>query len=245
VVKTNRYAKQIKNTFQGDTVFSRDELKQVLSIGNPKMKESTFGWLIYNLIKDHTISRYSRGQFVVTASGSQRNKYKSFHSDELNDIIRYLKKKYPLLDYVIWETHAYNEFANHQMARNCIVVEVEAQFEEAVFDALKSNYDYMTLYKPTDKELTLYPDATTIVVCKLTSEAPIENHEAFIEKLLVDLYANKYIRYMVNRGDYDIIFEMAFEKYDVNSAAMLRYAKRRGKGEEIAAMIKKFNPCQI
>jgi hypothetical protein len=237
----NRYAIQIKSTFQNNIPFSRAELKQVLSREKPGLKESTFSWLIYHLIKDHVITRYARGQFVTAAYAPERNKYKPFYSDEMKNILHFLAKRYPLLGYAAWETHAYNEFANHQMARNCIVVEVEKLFEEAVFEAINENYDYLTLYKPTERELTLYPDVTTIIVCTLTSEAPVKNHEAPIEKLLVDLYANKYIKYMVNRGDFDFIFEEAFEKYDVNVAAMLRYAKRRGKGDEIAAMITKFS----
>jgi hypothetical protein len=41
------------------------------------------------------------------------------------DILEFVKERFPLLAFFIWEIRAYNEFSNHQTAINLIFIEVE------------------------------------------------------------------------------------------------------------------------
>ena len=45
--------------------------------------------------------------------------------------------RYPLLEFQMWELIQFNEFLNHQIAKNIIVVEVENMLEDSVFDTLR------------------------------------------------------------------------------------------------------------
>jgi hypothetical protein len=95
------------------------------------------------------------------------------------------------------------------------------------------------LYKPTQREFDFYADNLTAAVFPLTSEAPKnkQNKVAPIEKILVDLFANKSLRSIVSFGEYPIIFEDAFAKYTVDEKALFRYACRRKADQTIVEFI--------
>jgi hypothetical protein len=96
---------------------------------------------------------------------------------------------------------------------------------------------YRVLFHPSEKEITLYSSDITVSVLALTSEAPIYNHYARLEKLLVDLFANKLLDRIISRGDYPGIYEEAFSRYNINLNMMLRYAKRRNKDKVIKSFV--------
>ena len=84
----------------------------------------------------------------------------------------------------------------------------------------------------------MYSGDVTVSVLPLTSEAPIYGYNTRLEKLLVDLFANKLLDKIISRGDYAGIFEEAFSRYNINLNMMLRYAKRRNKADEVMSFMK-------
>ena len=152
-------------------------------------------------------------------------------------ILEFSIKRFPEITIIVWETRAFNEFTNHQLARNIIFVEVEKPYSEFVFEALHEKGDYNVLYKPNEKEITMYAGDTTVTVLPLTSEAPINGNSAKLEKLLVDLFANSLLDKVISIGDFLGIYKEAVSKYNINYSIMLRYAKRRGKGTEIQSIM--------
>lgn len=240
------YSNEISSAFSNKPIFTRNELKDYIKTQNPMMKDSTFGWILYDLCQQHVIQRVAHDTFKIydNVSSSLKN-YSVDLSDDTDYILEFLKKQFPLLAFVIWETRAYNEFANHQMTRNFIFVEVEKPLGESVFNALHEQNNYTTLYKPSVKEIAMYSGDVTVSVLPLTSEAPINGFDTTLEKLLVDLFANKLLDRIVSRSDYPEIYEEAFSKYNVNYNLMIRYAKRRNKDTEIKTFIKEKTKITI
>jgi hypothetical protein len=232
------YSNEISSAFSNKPIFTRNELKDFIKTQNPMMKDSTFGWILYGLCQQHVIQRVAHDTFKIYDKDNSLKEYKADLSDDAGYILDFLKKQFPLLTFMIWETRAYNEFANHQMARNFIFVEVEKPLGESVFNALHEQKNYTTLYKPSVKEIALYSGDVTVSVLHLTSEAPINGFYTTLEKILVDLFANKLLDRIVSRSDYPEIFEEAFSKYSINYNLMVRYAKRRNKDAEIKTFIK-------
>ena len=179
----------------------------------------------------------SRNQYALYREGATRSEYSAIESEDGVAIKSFLAKRFPLLDYAVWETYALNEFLKHQLTRNHIFVEVEKPLEESVFTALRERTDSPVLLKPSGNDLYLYSGDLTIVVSTLTSEAPISRHEVRIEKLLVDLLANKLIGQIISPGDIPKIFNVAVTRYKINHSALLRYARRRGLEREVKERI--------
>jgi len=175
----------------------------------------------------------SRNQYALYREDTAKNDYSAIETSEGAAVKSFLAKQFPQLDYAVWETYALNEFLNHQLARNHIFVEVEKPLEESIFAALRKWTNYTVLLKPSGNDLYLYSGDLTIIVSTLTSEAPIAKHEIRIEKLLVDLLANKLISQIISPSEIPNIFTMAFSRYNINRSALLRYARRRGLEQEI------------
>jgi hypothetical protein len=148
-----------------------------------------------------------------------------------------MQDRFPLIDFSLWETYALNEFLNHQLARNTVFVEVERHLEESAFYALKEHFDAPVLLMPSMNELFLYAGELTIVIIRLTTEAPVLEHASRIEKLLVDLYANNLVKGIMSPAEIPGIYETAMSRYHVNYCALMRYARRRGVDKRVQERI--------
>jgi len=227
----------IISMFSDKSLLTRNELKDHIKMQKPLLKDSSFGWLLYDLCQKHVIQRVTRDAYKLYAGDSSLKDYKADLSDDAAGILAFMKTRFPLLTFIIWETRSLNEFTIHQLARNFIFVEVEKPLSEGVFNALHEQNEYTVLYKPSEKEITLYSGEVTVSVLDLTSEAPVLGHNPKLEKLLVDLFANKLLDRIISRGEYPIVYEEAFSRYIINFNLMFRYAKRRNKDKELKDFI--------
>ena len=227
----------VSSAFSNKPMFTRSELKAYIRTQRPMLKDSTFRWLLYSLCQERIIQHVAHDIYRMYAGDGSLQDYNADLSADATAIRAFLIRRFPLLTFIVWETRAFNEFANHQTVRNYIFIEVEKPLGESVFDAIHEESKHTVLYKPGEKEISLYSGKVTVPVLELTSEAPVEGHNARIEKLLVDLFANKLLSQIVSRGDYPGIYEEAFARYNINYNVMLRYARRRNKHEEIKSFI--------
>lgn len=218
----------LENFLPGKT-FEKSQFREVVRALNPKYSESSVNWLLEKLKKEKKIISVGRGKYERVVENGQKCQYTYSHSKEYQDVEKRIMEEYPLVEFQIWELIQFNEFVNHQIAKNLIVVEVENMLEDTVFHTLHEHYPYV-LYSP---QMEFYyrhkGDENTIVVLKLISEAPKpkEGHSSPLEKLLVDLFANKFTGHLIERSEYPTIMEDAFSKYYLDQIKMFRYARRR------------------
>ena len=227
----------VSSAFSNKPTLTRNEIKAYVQTQRPRLKDSTFRWLLYSLCSKRIIQHVAHDAYRIYAGDSLLQGYSADLSNDAVAVRAFLKKRFPLLMFIIWETRAFNEFANHQIVRNYIFIEVEKPLSENVFDAIREESKHTVLYKPGKKEIALYSGDVTVSVLDLTSDAPVDGYDAKLEKLLVDLFANKLLEQIVSRGDYPGIFEEAFAKYRINYNIMRRYARRRNKHDVIKGFI--------
>ena len=70
----------------------------------------------------------------------------------------------------------------------------------------------------------------------MISEAPLrtsEPHKIILEKLLVDMCADKLLSGIYSKAEFQSVLETAKERYRLDRRRMLRYARRRNKEEVI------------
>jgi len=228
---------EIRDAFSGKPLLTRSDLGEYICAHKPELKDTSVGWLLYDMQKNKVIDRVAHNTYKLYTGDIVLKEYISDLSDKAIGITKLIKETYPEVVFSVWETQAYNEFANHQIWRNFIFVEVEKWLEESVFNALCEHTNYRILFKPSKKEIVLYSEDVTVSVLTLTTEAPISDNQACLEKLLVDLFANPLVSQIVSRGDYPGIYKEAFLKYKINYKMMIRYARRRGKANEIMSFI--------
>lgn len=228
--------KEITKKIPADYVLNRQELLALAIESNNEFKETLFRNLLRKLLEDGTLIRIGRNQYQKASIASTKEIYQNQYSKEAQIVIEILQEKYPLLDYRVWEINWLNEFWNHQIAQNKIFVEVERMGCDFVYTELADEYSGKILLRPNEKELYRYGGANTIIVDRLVSEAPKghpDNHNTPLEKIVVDLFANKSLRSMVHLGEYEKALSDMFDKYYIDQVKLFRYASRRSKKEEL------------
>ena len=217
--------------------YTRSELTKIFQDANPGLTESAFRWTLYNLQKLQKIFRKDYDEYV-TIQPAIKPTYRPLYSDKARSLLENMSERFPEIGFVIFESVLLNEFLNHQIAQNTIYIQVEKDFSSYIFDILQEEYPGRVLYKPGKKEFERYWANDCLVVLELTSQAPMNPdalHEIRVEKLLVDILADKSIAATFSPSEFPQIFENVMQSYRVDQHRLKRYAGRRGKTSKIEA----------
>lgn len=245
-------SKSIENklikAFKARSSFDRNELYDFYLEYEPDLKQSTFSWRIYDLKKKDIIKTIGRGLYLI----SYKPKYRPVLSDNVLKIARKTNEKFTEIQYAIWETQWLNEFTQHQVSNQMIVVEVEREFTESLYYYLNDSLRMDFFLNPNEKEIEFYISESTVpvVIKRLVTRAPISkliNKKntvlvATLEKIMVDLFADENLFHFYQGSELINIYEKILERYSINFTKLFSYAKRRKKEEEIKQFINNHLP---
>ena len=232
-----------------DEVYTRQEIYQVAEHTDHLVKETQLRYHIGKMLKRKSILRVGRNLYIKADEAKLKRQYRNVYSSTAEKIIEFMKTKFPLMDYRIWELIWLNEFLNHQLGNNLIFVEIEKIGCEVVFHSLREILQSTSvLLMPTTEQLLLYREHDSVIINRLITEAPKGKpyvHNVLLEKIIVDLFANKSLFYILSPADFpDAVSEM-FRKYIINQTSMFRYAKRRNKAREIYAFLTEETDAEL
>lgn len=142
------------------------------------------------------------------------------------DIVNEINNNYDI-DFVIWNISILNEWLNHLINSSIVILEVEKDYLEFIFEHLKGKFNI--LINPSKNEIYNYSTNDTIVLKPLISKAPINHKEKTpkIEKIIVDIFLDKIVNCFYESNERIGIYEQIFEIYSVNYKTLFAYAKRR------------------
>ena len=226
--------------------YSHQDLIKLLENDYPQMRESSYHWAVCGMLKSGNITRIARNAYVVQ---NERGKplYRPAYSDLAAKIIRQVSDKYPSVRFTVFETALMNDFLNHLVAQNTVFIQVEKDISIFVFRFLQElGYEHL-LYKPKKEDYALYWEKDCIVVTDMISEAPLSAsapHEICLEKMLVDMYCDKLISAAYSKSEYPQVLQQAMETYRIESTKMMRYAKRRGREDEIKEILEEIGNAE-
>jgi hypothetical protein len=225
--------------FKDRKYFTREELFNFYRYFEPELKESTFGWRIYDLKYRNIIKSLKRGLYVI----SYKPKYKPDISPGLLKIAKQTIKRFDEIKHCIWETAWLNEFTQHQTSRSKLFIEIEKGFEESLFYELKDTMGMEIFLNPDEKAINFYIAESNqpVIVKKLLTRAPLSKrmekkikfYTPTLEKILVDLFAEEKLFYHVQGSELIHIYENAITNYTINFTKLFSYAKRREREHEI------------
>ena len=232
------YDKTVEH-LESDRVYSRNSLISLLRTYNPDVKDSSYNWAITGMLKNNILIKRGYDEYSLF-EGDIKTNYSPIYSELTNMIMANIKNKYPLIKFTIFETVLLNEFLNHLIAQNTIYIQVEKDVSIFVFRYLRDEGYENVLYHPSKQDLSLYWNRNMIVVTNLISEAPItatDSHSICLEKMLVDIIADKCISASYSIAEYKDILSQSLSRYKLDVKKMLRYARRRNKEEYIKNLI--------
>ncbi len=213
-----------------DGTCTRQQILHAARIVEPSFKETQLRNLMGTLRNSRLIVRVGRNQYQKVGKELKKSVFSGVYSHAAQQVIEHMQKQFPLLSYRVWELSWLNEFFNHQLAHNKIFVEVEKDGCDFVFSSLVEKFPGRVLLRPKAQDLFQYGTDDGIIIDRLVTEAPKSNGEPNqvpLEKLIVDLFANKCL--MLSKGDYPPALETMFATYRIDQVSILRYARRRNK----------------
>lgn len=222
-----------------DGTCTRQQILHAARIVEPSFKETQLRYLMGTLHDYRLIVRVGRNQYKKVEKEPKKSVFSGVYSHAAQQVIEHMQKQFPLLSYRVWELSWLNEFFNHQLAHNKIFVEVEKDGCDFVFTALVEKFPGRVLLRPKAQELLQYGTDDGIIIDRLVSEAPKSDGEPYqvpLEKLIVDLFANKNL--MLSKGDYPSAIETMFATYRIDQVSILRYARRRNKVKDVFGFIR-------
>lgn len=168
---------------------------------------------------------FSAGRGLYTSVSEEFVYQKSSRVVKIGQLI---KKEFPNLDFLIWNTLYFQPYYHHQQTHNITFIEVEydgihpvadkvSQFYRHVFVETKSK-DY-----PPGFNITTDP----VIVKRLIGRSPRNGNEPRMEKMLVDLYVIKDKYMTMPDADYWELWRAIYSLYRVNFSEVVDYALRR------------------
>ncbi len=183
---------------------------------------------IKKLISEGKIIRTDRNTYSF---GNERLKTYTFdYSDLAKSVASLIETNYTDVNFIVFETRQLNEFMNLQIAKNTVLVSIESGLGNYIFQDLSAKYPGKVLLKPDKETLWTYLQEDSIIIEKLTTEAPKSLTKKWMtvpEKFLVDLAADKILKALIAESQKEYIYEGYLNHYQIDIKKMLRYARRR------------------
>jgi len=210
-----------------DKIFNIEYLIENYNVKYGEIKKKSMSWLLYRLVDENVITRVSKGFYK---KNEHKVEFLYTLSNEAKRIQECLLKENNDIRTLVWETNILNQFLNHQLSMNIIFVEVEKTFELHIFEILKDELKTNIFLKPDKKMFNQILFDNIVIVNSLISEAPINKknkNSLTIEKLIVDIFANKYLKELISKGEYSEIVCIIKERYKIDFSKINRYSARR------------------
>ena len=216
-------------------LYSHKTIVDWLSLEKPGLSKSGYHWAINKLLQRGALVRKGYGEYSLP-DGEIRCIFSPDYSEEASLLRKTLSEKYPHVAFTVFETVLMNSFLNHLVGQNTIFLQVEKESSIHVFRYFQDEGLSNLLYKPSKKDFNLYWKTGTVVITDMVSEAPLRNDEPhciMLEKMLVDMCADKLIVSTFSKAELPDVFEQVKRRYAVDNPKMMRYARRRHKEKEI------------
>lgn len=233
---------EIKSFLPQNEPFQKERIRIFFERNGKKITDENLNVRISRLKTKGIIVNISKGWYKVNNNKIFEPEINSY----LKKISGMLQKEFPFLDFFVWKTFWLNELTTLQLMSNIFVIEVEAGTEDAVFRKIKDSLSHRIFLNPNENEWINYKadDKENIIIKTMITESPQKKYKnikiARLEKILVDLYCDKFWKVMF-LSEVDNIYREACGNFGINFNTLLRYAARRGKKEDIWNYIKSLD----
>jgi len=222
-------------------VFTTKDILSFYRESEPGIPSSTVNWRVYKLVNQGILLRIGKGKFRL-GKGSL---YIPEVDNKIVRISKFIKEKFPFIQYCIWRSSSIVEFGHHIPRTNILFVDAERDSTESVFYTLKE--EYRTVFHKPGKDLYdnyINDLQKAIIVRSLVSEAPLQliknTPTLTLEKLLVDALVDEEFEFLKG-NEINHVYNNAFDRYSVNTSKLIRYADRKRKKPEILQILRTNN----
>ena len=225
-------------------LYSRTDLYDLIFRCFPTYNENSCNWIIGMLCKKGVLFPVGKGFFqrgklewAAKLEGPCGKAVQKTIAEMPN-----LKASFINLNYV-------NDMCGFENGPDCSILEVDKGNLFPAYMKLRESYRKDVLLTPTEHELNFYMRPGAIILKPLFSKAPAKRDGTIcIEKLIVDLIADRTYRWLYPDVDFDDSIREFASQYFVNYSHLNHYAKRRRCEELITDILEGKNKefgCRI
>ncbi|RZK25864.1 MAG: hypothetical protein EOO43_04405 [Flavobacterium sp.] len=218
---------------------SKKDLFARLASNDSELNLSSLTWQLHQLKKQGLIHSSGQGVYSIV----NKDNFQPTISPSLKRHYNKIAKEFPYLQLCVWDSRWLNDLMLHQLFRYYLVIEVEKDSAESVFNTM-TDVSKKVFLNPTEDIFNRYISNfdEVIIIQSLISESPITEIKgvkiASLEKLLVDCVADKDL-FAAQQSEIDFIFKTAKSKYSINASKLKRYARRRNQLDKIEVLLSK------
>lgn len=231
---------RLRNRFGKRQSFSRQELYAFYTEFKPNLKETTFRWIIYNLKERQIITSISKELFTL----SFKPVFKPEPDKSEKKIFNAIEKQFTALKFCVWSTRIVSEFMLHVPVKHIVILQVEKEALDPVYDFLKAQKSGDIFIQPKEKEIEryIYESDKAVVLLPLVSKSPLQKvnkvQTTTLEKLIVDLYSDKKLFAAFQGSELAHIVNTAYNRYAIDFTTLFHYANRRRKDVDLKNFLK-------
>jgi len=228
--KVNSDLDKLKSYFKDQEMFTTSDLHHFYASLNDKLSKKAITWRIRRLVEQGGIYKVHRGMYSIEAPHEAM--YVPKPSSTLKAISKDMNKHFPLVNHCTWQFSLLNEFAQHLLNKDTLLLEVPTDLLNDVFDHFQGS-SKRTIVKSglNNNKVALNFNTKLMVVKELVSEAPIIQvggvYTISLEKLIVDLVVDDAVFENVLEAEKKTIIKNVTDKYIINMGTLKRYANRR------------------
>lgn len=215
--------KEIISFKQKKTYFNYEYIKKLLKGKNVEIADSTFKSYMFDLTKEKTIFDAGKGWYSSIEKGFRLN------TKPVQQLIKKLNKKLPLLSFSCWSTEQLNPFTHHMLSKFITFVYTDSDYIRNTADIL-NEAGYTVYENPIKPEIVKFFNISkkTVVLLPSISKQPETNENyAPIEKIVIDfLMENRNFKIM-EETEAEKVTENALTSGRINMSALISYSKRR------------------
>lgn len=233
----NPLQSNIKRYFKGSQKLQKEDLVVKIKNDFPDWSDNTINSYISRLKVEGIISNPARGIYVLGSA----NTFSPKIYPQLRKLYKNIQNEFPYIKFCIWDSAWLNDLMLHQPFKNVVVIEVEKDAAESVFNLVSETYK-LSFFNPNEEIFDRYINNLdkVFIVKNLISEAPLFEKEKItiptLEKLLVDMLIDHEL-FSAQQGEINYIIKTAFNKYSLNELKMKRYAVRRNREQKLDELL--------
>lgn len=238
-----QWYKEVIDRIDDKKTYCHKDLIEELKTLKTGLSEKTYHWAICGLVRDGALTRLGYDSYSLSTD-LPKNDYVPDYSDTAEKLISLISEKYPYVPFTVFETVLMNEFLNHLIAQNTFFIQVEKESSIFVFRFLQEYGIKNVMYNPSRNDFNLYWTKDCVVVTDMISEAPIRRdklHVLMLEKMLVDMVADKLIASTFSKAEMPDVLEQAQSRYLLDKVRMMRYARRRNRQDVLLKYLEGSN----
>ena len=231
------------------SIISREDLWDLMKQLHPDLSRESMDWFVYNCQEQNIFKRIGRNMYTLAGSELDKEPYVPGETKEVREVRTILDRSGTEFNYQIWDSGQLEEFMpDCRTLPRIVITEVEKGQMEQAFDLLRRQLLRSVQFKPDRRYFKKYMEEGAVIVLPLPSESPrhrSEPHAVRLEKLLVDLLANKLLLELIDEESRTAVYRTAFDCYLVDESTLFRYARRRNKEAVVREFIRDHAGIQL